>query len=152
MNSKQKHNDEFLERIQISEKLFVVEGKKDLYALNNLGAQNVMYLQGPLFEVIEKIADTYKEAVLLTDLDFEGRKIYSKLFQGLTERGVRIDTYFREYLITNTSIAHIEGIDSYFERYSKTPKNFRKKRANTQKEQKQKQINETNPNVDNSDY
>ena len=93
-----------------SNKLIIVEGKKDVASLKELGLKNIRQLNGPLFETIESIDD--KEVVLLTDLDAEGKKLYSSLKRQLDRRGVRIDNTLRD-LLFKTKLSHIEGLAHY---------------------------------------
>ena len=106
---------EWLEKLRDSKKLIIVEGKKDKAALEKLGVMNVVAIsRKPLYSFIESIES--EEVVILTDLDKEGRKLYSVLKNGLQERGVKVDTYFREYLFKNSKIAQIEGLYHYFKK------------------------------------
>jgi len=91
-------------------KWVIVEGKKDAAALRKLGFSKIVSLNGPLFKVVEGIeAD---EVVVLTDLDAEGRSLFSKLSKDLCTRGVRIDTRLREVLF-KTELRQIEGLCSF---------------------------------------
>lgn len=92
--------------------LVIVEGIKDRDALNSFGIVNVVVLNKPLFAVVEDVASKVKAVVLLTDLDDEGKKLYSELSTGLQSRGVRIDNRLRE-LLFRTPLRHIEGLDSF---------------------------------------
>ncbi len=102
-------NEEILEEIQrIRKKLIVVEGKKDQKALERLGCTHVLTLENKaLFEVVESIKT--KEIVLLTDLDREGKKLYSQLKQLLVQRGVVLDDKLRLILFKH-KVSHIEGL------------------------------------------
>jgi len=71
-------------------------------------------LARPLYLEIEELAEE-DELVILTDLDREGKKLYSKLAGELRLRGVRIDDRFREYLL-RSKISHIEGLYTYLKR------------------------------------
>lgn len=113
------HHDEFLEKLKDTEKLIIVEGRKDKAALVNLGVTaDILFVNMPLYKLAELVAKRTKKAVILTDLDSSGKKLYKELKTLLTANGVEVDNYFREYLFKNTELAHIEGIDSYFERIS----------------------------------
>jgi len=103
----------WIEPLQSASKLIVVEGKKDRAALENLGINNIYTLnKKPLYACVEEILLLSKDVILLTDLDSEGKKLYSKLKKDLTERGIRIDNYFREFLFKNTKFRQIEGLAS----------------------------------------
>jgi len=106
---------EWLEKLRDSKKLIIVEGKKDKAALEKLGITDVVaLLRKPLFSFIESI--NAEEVIILTDLDPEGKKLYNVLKQGLQEKGIKIDTYFREYLFKNSKLAQIEGIYHYLKK------------------------------------
>jgi len=88
----------WLQELADSGKLIVVEGKKDRAALQRLGITNVFSLdKKPLFQAVEEISAISDKVVLLTDLDNEGKKLYSRLNTDLQRHGVQIDNYFREH-------------------------------------------------------
>jgi 5S rRNA maturation endonuclease (ribonuclease M5) len=97
-------------------KLIIVEGKKDIIALTKFGINNVIEINGPLEIFSEKIAKKYKEIILLTDLDKEGKKLYSKLNSYLRQQGVNIDNEFRNFLLKKTKITQIESLNKYYEK------------------------------------
>ncbi len=106
---------EWLENLRNSKKLIIVEGKKDKAALEKLGITNVVaILRKPLYSFIESIEA--EEVIILTDLDPEGKKLYNILKQGLQEKGIKIDNYFREYLFKNAKITQIEGLVHYLKK------------------------------------
>jgi len=88
---------------------FIVEGKRDEKALKNITNQPIITLTNNLYLVAENIAHQYEQAVILTDLDHEGRKLYSTLKHHLTRLGVRIIDKPRE-LLFKTTISHVEGL------------------------------------------
>lgn len=104
---------EWITLLKNSNKLIIVEGKKDKMALEELGIKNIICLKNAIYKEIEEITENNKEVIILTDLDKMGKKLYSKLKKGLTERGVRVDNHFREFLFKNTKLRQIEGIISY---------------------------------------
>ena len=112
--------DEFehhIEKLKSSDALIIVEGKKDKAALASLGITNTFSLdRWPLYKIVEHIAEKTKECIILTDLDEEGKKLYSTLNRGLQERGVRVDNRFREFLFRYTPLRQIEGMDTYVSR------------------------------------
>lgn len=108
---------EWLENLRQSSKLIIVEGINDKKALEEVGAKRIITLKKALFEVVEEIAKQEKEVVILTDLDKKGQEFYGKLKKGLEERGVKIDSYFREFLFKNTELRHIEGLVHYLKKF-----------------------------------
>ncbi|GAG36196.1 unnamed protein product [marine sediment metagenome] len=106
---------EWLEKLRNSKKLIIVEGKKDKNALEKLKVKNVVAIsRKPLYSFIEAI--NVKEVIILTDLDKTGRKLYSVLKHKLQAKGVKVDSYFREYLFKNSRITQIEGLYHYLEK------------------------------------
>lgn len=102
-----------LEKIQ--DKPIIVEGKKDKIALENLGCKRIITINGSkagLFNIIEKLPDNCKEAVILTDLDKKGKQLYHKIKKILTANKIKIDDRFRIYLFKETKIRQIEGLKS----------------------------------------
>ena len=90
----------------------LVEGKRDKWALEKFGVQNVVELKGRNYhDVAEALADKYKYkgVVLLMDFDPEGETIFQKLSKILPGYGLKIDTSFREKL-RETGIMFVEKI------------------------------------------
>lgn len=112
------HLEEFrnlIKKIIDLDVLVIVEGKKDRAALQKLGIKNIAELsKKPVYQIVEQIANSSKECVILTDLDSEGKELYSKLNSGLQKYGVKIDNRLRNFLFRNTKLRQIEGIDAYF--------------------------------------
>ncbi|MDP3727902.1 MAG: toprim domain-containing protein [bacterium] len=102
-------DEEILEAIhKVRNKVILVEGKKDKRALEILGCRKVLTLEDKaLFEVVESI--NTKEIVLLTDLDSEGKKLYSQLKRMFSQRGVLIDNHLRLILFKH-KVSHIESL------------------------------------------
>lgn len=116
--------EEWVKELKKSNKIIIVEGSNDEKSLKKLGIKNIFYLKEPLFKAVEKIAELGKEAIILTDFDKEGRKLYGKLLKDLQKNGVKIDKKFREWLQKNTKLSHIEGLTKYFENFKKEKRKF----------------------------
>ncbi|MDO8740391.1 MAG: toprim domain-containing protein [Candidatus Woesearchaeota archaeon] len=103
--------NEWVEKINDDGSLIIVEGIKDKKALEEIGVKNkiMMLSKKPIFSVIED-ASANKKAVILTDLDKEGKKLYGILKDGLSRHGVVVDNKFREFLFRETKIRQIEGL------------------------------------------
>jgi len=113
--------DQWLEKLKKENKLILVEGIKDKRALESLGLTNIITLrQKPLFQIAEEVAEQAKDAIILTDLDKEGKKLFSKLSTDVQKLGVRVDNRFREFLFKETKLRQIEGIKRYAEKLSET--------------------------------
>ena len=109
---------EILDEIKNSNILVIVEGKKDKAALQKLGISNIMELsKKPLFQIVEDVADSNEECVILTDLDKKGKEIYGILNSNLQKNGVKVNNKFREFLFRHTELRQIEGIDTYLEAF-----------------------------------
>ena len=103
---------EFLSELQSSKLHFIVEGKKDEFSLRQLGVKNIKAInRQPLFQFIESIDE--KEVAILTDLDSEGKKLYSELHYFLEKRKIKIDNCFRNFLFRGTDLKQIEGLHSF---------------------------------------
>ena len=118
MLSKEK-NSEFLgliEKIKSSDYIIIVEGKKDRASLEMFGfdSERIVELsRKPLFIVVEEVSEMCedgKKCIILTDLDKEGRKLYSRLNRELQKRGVKVDNRLRVFLFKETKIRQIEGL------------------------------------------
>ncbi len=102
--------DEWLKGMRSTEKTIIVEGPKDRDALEYFGIKNIVMLsRKPLFEIIEDVAASSREAIILTDFDRKGRELYGKLSSGLQRLGVEVDNKFREYL-QRTRLSHVQGL------------------------------------------
>ena len=104
-----------LEKIKLYGKPIIVEGKKDKEALMKLGITNIFTIKEPLFKLCENISKKNKEVIILTDLDKEGKRLYSKLKENLERNGVKVDDEFRIFLFKETKLTQIEGIITYIE-------------------------------------
>ncbi|MBN1502011.1 toprim domain-containing protein [Candidatus Woesearchaeota archaeon] len=104
---------EQLTKLRNSNRLVIVEGKKDKACLEKFDIIKVQTLKEPIYKVVEEISKESKEVVILTDLDSEGKKLFSKLRRHLQEHGVTIDNQFREFLFKKTKLRQIEGLARY---------------------------------------
>jgi 5S rRNA maturation endonuclease (ribonuclease M5) len=105
----------WLEALKGSGCPIIVEGKRDRASLLDIGirAEIIELSNKALFQVVEEVAGKAKKVVILTDLDKEGKRLYSILRRGLLERGVHVDNVFREWLFKNTKLRQIEGFHKY---------------------------------------
>jgi 5S rRNA maturation endonuclease (ribonuclease M5) len=104
--------EEWVDKLKEADKTIVVEGIRDKIALRKLGipGKRIVFLDGPLYKIVENVCKREKDCILLLDLDREGKKLYSKLRHDLQRFGVKIDHKFREFLYKETSITYIEKI------------------------------------------
>ncbi|MFW6220675.1 MAG: toprim domain-containing protein [Nanoarchaeota archaeon] len=110
---------EWIDEINSSNKLIIVEGKKDLISLKKLDIKNniIMLSKKPLYLICEEISNTTKDVIILTDFDKKGIELYKKLNINLQNLGVKIDKKYRIWLKKNTKISHIEGISKLLKYY-----------------------------------
>lgn len=94
-----------------SENLVVlVEGKRDVQALEKYGIRNIMDLSGKRFaDIPDLIEGKYEGAILLFDLDEKGERINSNMGQILRSQGFVVMEDFREFL-KEKGIEYIEDI------------------------------------------
>ena len=105
--------------------VMIVEGKKDVEALNSLGFEKVYAIHQtsvPLKERVVQITaelDRKDKVCILTDFDKKGKKLYLMLKEMFQEQGVKLDSTLRGILI-KAQISHVEGIDKFMEKIDKT--------------------------------
>lgn len=105
---------EHLEILKNNNIPIIVEGKKDKAALKKLGLSNIFaFYDKPMYKLVETICEKAKSVVILTDLDKEGKRIYSKLNHEFCQRGVHVDNEFRHFLFKETKLRQIEGLRRY---------------------------------------
>jgi len=101
-------------KINTNETLTLVEGKKDVLSLQSLGFKNIIPLNSkPLYKVVDELVKRNQTVAILTDLDPEGRKLYSTLQHQLKKQGIKIDNDLRNFLFKHTPVRHIEGLATY---------------------------------------
>ncbi|MGQ0795271.1 MAG: toprim domain-containing protein [Nitrosopumilaceae archaeon] len=96
--------------------IVVVEGKRDSAALKKLGFSGIIY-EFHSFKGLVKFADSmdsYKQMILLLDLDRKGRYLTRRIIS-LLEHRIKIDLSFKRKLamITKGKIRHIEDLRMY---------------------------------------
>ncbi|OGJ19020.1 hypothetical protein A3K73_06590 [Candidatus Pacearchaeota archaeon RBG_13_36_9] len=101
--------------------LIIVEGKKDKWALEQLGFRNIFVIHetgkslGEKIEQIQQICSKKDKACILTDFDKKGKQMYLLLKSKLNESGVRMYNTLRNSLLKER-ISHIEGLYKYMEK------------------------------------
>ena len=99
--------------------LIIVEGRRDILSLRSLGIPEeieiVKCANRPTAEFCEKIAETEKEAVILTDWDRKGGILASRLAEQFQNLNVTYHTEYRETLLfyTKKEIKDVESLFSY---------------------------------------
>lgn len=108
---------DYINKINEKRLLVIVEGKNDEKALKEIGIKRVYAInRKAIYKVVDEINE--KEVVILTDLDPEGKKLYSILRNQLQTKGVKINNKLRGFLF-KTELRQIEGINHYFEKVYK---------------------------------
>ncbi len=106
--------EEWLAGLREEDAPIVVEGQKDCAALEAFGISGIVTLsKSPLYKVVDDIERESKRVIILTDLDKEGKRLYSRLKQSFDRIGVQVDSVYREWLFKETRLSHIEGLISY---------------------------------------
>jgi 5S rRNA maturation endonuclease (ribonuclease M5) len=113
-----------IERIKKEKFLFIVEGKKDKIALEELGLKNIFVLNESGKSIFMKIDELSEIAlkkkfkcVILTDFDKKGRKLNNMIKRIFLERGIKSNNKFRNLLL-KTNLSHIEGINTFLKNIS----------------------------------
>ncbi len=86
-----------IERLKKENIVILVEGKKDINSLRDIGIKNriikVSDNQKPLFSLVEDIKKRWEEAIILTDWDKHGDELSKKLSRLLERNGVKPNDY-----------------------------------------------------------
>lgn len=95
----------------------VVEGDKDIDALRKLDITGTIITVNTgtsLTDFCDRIADSYKDIIILTDWDRRGGYLCHTIKKNLEGR-VNCNTYYREVFAKNSMIRTIEGLPSWIE-------------------------------------
>ena len=95
--------------LQEEDKPIIVEGKKDLRSLHELGITNCLEIQGPLYLFAEKTSATTKKVILLLDTDKEGIKLTKMLVKELQKNKVKVELKYWHRLF-DLKVSHVEGL------------------------------------------
>ncbi len=113
-----KNINEWVDELSNQNNLIIVEGKKDKIALNKLGIENISILNKSISNFLDPIITENKEVIILTDLDKEGRKLYSRIKKELERNKVKVNDKYRKYLF-KLKISHIQGLFTYYKNHSR---------------------------------
>lgn len=89
----------------------IVEGYKDRQALKELGLKRIITLNKPLYKIVESLKS--KEVAVLTDLDWRGKKLYSRISHDCQRFGIKVNNKLRHFLFRKTPLRHIEGLGTF---------------------------------------
>lgn len=100
------------ELVKYRDELTIVEGLRDRIALEQLGFSNIVQLHSgnSLLEVVEAIKEADK-AVILTDLDREGKGLRRRLLQYFSLYGLNEIRRPRE-LLAQLRVKHVENLQA----------------------------------------
>lgn len=93
----------------------VVEGEKDIIALNALGIHGTIIPLNTglsISNLCDTIAKQWDEIIVLTDWDRQGGRLCKRLIDNLKGR-TRCNTDFRKIFAKNATVKDIEGLPSY---------------------------------------
>ncbi len=103
--------EEFIETLKKAGCPIVVEGKRDVIALKKFNINNVHQLTSSIEDEANKIANSSRCVIILTDLDESGWELYHKLLSAFNRRGVAVNNKPRE-LLMKTKLRQVEGLYS----------------------------------------
>lgn len=102
------------------ERVFIVEGEKDVASLKFLGFKKVHALHKNSVSISERIEEILlsigrkEKACILTDFDKPGKRFYAQIRRIMQERGILLDSGLRKVLM-RAGISHVEGFDKLVE-------------------------------------
>ena len=95
----------------------IVEGEKDILALRRLGIDGTIIslnLGVSLTNFCDKLADEFKDIIILTDWDRRGGFLCHTIKRNLEGR-VNCDIHYRELFARNAMIRTVEGLPSWID-------------------------------------
>ena len=95
----------------------LVEGEKDIEALHKLGIGGIILSVNTGTSIInfcDKIAQEYKDIIILTDWDRKGGYLCHTIKKNLEGR-VNCNTKYREFFAKHATIKTVEGLPSWIE-------------------------------------
>ncbi|MBL7160427.1 MAG: toprim domain-containing protein [Candidatus Aenigmarchaeota archaeon] len=122
---------------ELKERTVIVEGKKDVRSLKELGIDSIPINRRPLIDVVQGL-EKEKEVVILTDFDREGKRLCAKLLTLLQSRRIKTSRRLRNMIrgFGKTRIEDFKGIESFEKaarQYKKEGDNYGETSANINK-------------------
>ena len=99
----------------------IVEGRKDERSLRRLGIEgNILCIKSAgvgFFDFIERVKPS-REAIVLTDFDWEGKQLSLQLLKELTSNRIKADDSFRKQFrsLCRSEVRSVEELADYVER------------------------------------
>ncbi|MBS3816829.1 MAG: hypothetical protein KGY76_04630 [Candidatus Thermoplasmatota archaeon] len=102
----------------------IVEGKKDVKALQSLGIQRkiIKIKRGEsIFRIIEELRDEHEKVIILTDWDASGGGLCYKIKKACEANTIAYDVEYRKQVIKflKKEVKDVESIPSFIERAEK---------------------------------
>ena len=110
----------------------VVEGKRDRRALRENGFQKPIIECSSMsgFEVVQEILDMNAQtAVVLTDFDEHGRKLFSEISKGLEMRGIKLKSIYRKKIKEILDTRNMKTIESLYNLRNKLDDSYGKRKG-----------------------
>jgi 5S rRNA maturation endonuclease (ribonuclease M5) len=98
------------------EKIILVEHKQDKDELERLSMENVIYLTEPYYKIVEEIAASGKECVLLFGHNKNSSELCERIKAMLQENGVEVNTRFRKLLLSS-ELREVRGLLNYLAKH-----------------------------------
>ena len=99
----------------------IVEGDKDVTALRKLDLRGIILCANTgksLVDFCDRIAEKYRDVIILTDWDWRGGRLCSTIKKNLEGR-VNCDIKYRELFARHAMIRTVEGLPSWIETIKK---------------------------------
>lgn len=104
--------EEWFSELALEEACIIVEGKNDKAALSTFEIKNCICISNlPTYKLIDYLIEKdITSAIILTDLDKEGRHLYHKLKSALQRHGISIIEKYRDFLLKQKKPTNIESL------------------------------------------
>lgn len=109
--------NELIQLLNKPDQVIIVEGKKDVTSLKEIGVTSEIYSLNngkPIYERIEEIIIKEKKVVILTDFDIEGENLKKIIYEGINNQAIILNE--PRNLLKKTQVSHIEGLNTRYER------------------------------------
>lgn len=103
---------DFVDSLKKEMNLIIVEGKKDIKSLNELGIECTK-ISGPLKVFCEKTAENHKKVILLMDTNKEGGELTKKLKEYFSILGTNVNILYWRSLV-KMKISHVGGLSKIY--------------------------------------
>ena len=105
--------------------IIIVEGPSDKESLRDLGIEGEIVLAStqPDVDLVDSLAESSEEVIILSDWDSEGKKIEKRLDRLFKSRGMAVNTEYRKriFRIVGKDVKGIENLSRYLEAFFSNP-------------------------------